>query len=137
MQKILLFSVLVITLSLGGCDWFRGPAGPPGPQGPAGAKGDKGDPGVAGPPGPAGPVGATGPAGPPGPRGPRGPRGLLEILHEDEAASNRSLVDVPESSDHSIFHLQKYHGCGILLLHCCRNVGHSTRFGSDHDSPDS
>jgi hypothetical protein len=24
MQKILLFSVLVITLSLGGCDWFRG-----------------------------------------------------------------------------------------------------------------
>ena len=51
MQKILLFSVLVITLSLGGCDWFRGPAGPPGPQGPAGAKGDKGDPGVAGPPG--------------------------------------------------------------------------------------
>jgi hypothetical protein len=43
--KILLFSVLVMTLSLGGCDWFRGPAGPPGP---AGAKGDKGDPGVAG-----------------------------------------------------------------------------------------
>src|SRR5262249_58326662 len=73
MQKILLFSVLVMTLSLSGCDWFRGPAGPPGP---AGAKGDKGDPGVAGPTGPAGPVAATGPAGPQGPPGPRGPQGL-------------------------------------------------------------
>jgi collagen triple helix repeat protein len=72
MQKTLLFSVLVMTLSLGGCDWFRGPAGPPGP---AGAKGDKGDPGVAGPAGPAGPVGATGPAGPQGPPGPPGPQG--------------------------------------------------------------
>jgi len=75
MQKILLFSALVMTLSLGGCDWFRGPAGPAGPPGPAGAKGDKGDPGVAGPAGPAGPVGATGPAGPQGPPGPRGPQG--------------------------------------------------------------
>jgi hypothetical protein len=91
MPKILLLSVLVITLSLGGCDWFRGPAGPPGPQGPAGAKGDKGDPGVAGPPGPAGAVGATGPAGSQGPPWTSG-MGLLEIPHEGEAASVSSGV---------------------------------------------
>src|SRR5215831_10384797 len=69
MQKILLLSVLVMTLGLSGCDWFQGPAGPPGPPGPAGAKGDKGDPGVAGATGPAGP---QGPPGPPGPQGPPG-----------------------------------------------------------------
>ena len=31
MQKILLFAVFVMTLGLGGCDWFRGTPGPPGP----------------------------------------------------------------------------------------------------------
>ena len=91
MQKILLFSVLVMTLSLGGCDWFRGPAGPAGPPGQAGAKGDKGDPGVAGPPAPAGPVGATGPAGPQGPLDLGDPRGLLEIPHNGETDRTRKL----------------------------------------------
>ena len=76
----------IMTLSLGGCDWFRGPAGPAGPPGPAGAKGDKGDPGVAGPPAPAGPVGATGPAGPQGPLDLGDQRGLLEIPHNGETA---------------------------------------------------
>ena len=28
MQKVLLFSLLAITLGLGGCDWFRGLLGP-------------------------------------------------------------------------------------------------------------
>src|SRR5262249_57738320 len=51
MQKIVLLSALVMTLALGGCDWFRGPAGPPGPAGP---RGEKGDPGIAGPAGAAG-----------------------------------------------------------------------------------
>jgi hypothetical protein len=81
-----------MTLSLGGCDWFRGPAGPPGPPGPAGAKGDKGDPGVAGPAGPAGPVGATGQQVPKDPLDLGDPRGLLEIPHNGEAASVGSGV---------------------------------------------
>jgi hypothetical protein len=58
MQKTLSVLVLAMTLSLCGCDWFRGPAGPPGPAGPAGAKGD---PGPAGPPGPARPPWTSGP----------------------------------------------------------------------------
>src|SRR5262249_2315927 len=106
MPKILLFSVLVMTLSLGGCDWFRGPAGPPGPPGPAGAKGDKGDPGVAGPAGQQVRSAQQAQQAPRDPLDLGDPRGLLEIPHNGEAASVGSGVDVPGSFGHPIgFHL--------------------------------
>lgn len=75
MNKFFAVTALAMTLSLGGCDWFRGPAGtagPAGPAGPAGAKGDKGDAGVAGI---AGAAGAKGDRGDPGPRGEKGDKG--------------------------------------------------------------
>jgi hypothetical protein len=86
----------MMTLSLGGCDWFRGPAGPPGP---AGAKGDKGDPGVAGLLRQAQQVRSAQQAqqAPKDPLDLADPRGLLEIPHKGEPPQLAGLVDVLES----------------------------------------
>jgi hypothetical protein len=72
MQRALLISALGMTLTLGGCDWFRGPQGFQGPPGP---KGDKGDTGDRGSQGAAGTPGISGPPGDPGPRGEKGEKG--------------------------------------------------------------
>jgi hypothetical protein len=81
MNKLLAVTALGMTLTLGGCDWLRGPAGSTGPTGPtgaagpAGAKGDKGDKGDAGVAGAVGPAGPKGDRGDPGPRGEKGDKG--------------------------------------------------------------
>lgn len=75
MHKLLVVTALGMTLTLGGCDWLRGPAGSAGPAGPAGPAGAKGDIGMAGAVGPAGPKGDRGDAGPRGEKGDKGDPG--------------------------------------------------------------
>ena len=72
MHRLFEVTALTMTLALGGCDWFRGPAGP---AGPAGAKGEKGDVGMAGAVGPAGAKGDRGDVGPRGEKGDKGDKG--------------------------------------------------------------
>lgn len=75
MHKLFVVTALGMTLTLGGCDWLRGPAGSAGPAGPSGAAGAKGDTGMAGAVGPAGPKGDRGDAGPRGEKGDKGDTG--------------------------------------------------------------
>ena len=64
--------IILLSLSLTGCDQLKGDDGAQGPQGEPGPQGSQGAQGT---PGPIGPQGATGPEGPAGAQGETGPQG--------------------------------------------------------------
>jgi hypothetical protein len=98
-MRLLVITLLGVSLSLAGCGREPGPKGDPGPQGPAGPQGAQGIQGVPGGQGPAGAQGPQGAAGEKGAKGDKGDPGSTSVraVQADGAVAceaNEMLVSV-------------------------------------------